>query len=378
MQLLLSMAFARLRNTFGRFDWVLLLAVGGLLALGIATIWSVALSRDPGNLSTVVRQGTAAGLGLLLMFILAATNYRLFRSYSTLLYIGALLLLAAVLIVGTTIRGTTGWLHFAGWSFQPVEFVKFALVVFLARYLADHPRGSFGTREFFVLSAFVGAPIVLVLLQPDLGSALVLIAIWVGLLALARIRKRYVILLVLSGVVLAGTAWFFLAPYQQDRILTFLNPSRDPLGRGYNVTQAMIAVGAGGFRGRGLGFGSQTQLRFLPESQTDFILAVIAEDFGFVGILIVLAALSLIGWRLFAIARTAPDDFTLFLILGILLAFVVPCIINIGMNLGLMPVTGIALPLLSYGGSSLLMVLVMFGVVESIAVRRPLTVLTRF
>ncbi|MDP3985294.1 MAG: rod shape-determining protein RodA [bacterium] len=361
--------FNRIRLHIGRIDWLLLLAVGALLLMGLATIWSVTLARDPGDLGVIKRQLIAAAIGCGLLFILAASNYRLLKNYSFVLYVVAIVLLIAVLIFGQTVRGTTGWLRFAGWNFQPVEFAKIALIVFLANYLANHPRAAFGAGEFVVSTICVGLMVFLVLLEPDLGSALVLVAIWIGLLAFARIKKRFILLLFGIAAIIAVTSWFFFAPYQKDRILTFIDPSRDPLGRGYNVTQAMVAVGAGEMFGRGLGFGSQSQLRFLPESQTDFIFAVIAEDFGFVGVTVMLVFLGLLVWRMLVIVKHAPDDFTAFLILGILVVFATQGIVNIGMNLGVLPVTGITLPLLSYGGSSLLMFLIMIGITQSVAVR---------
>lgn len=361
--------FFRLRSILGRFDWLLLLAVAVLVAVSIASIWSVALSRG-NDLGIVTKQGIAAAMGFALIFMLAAANYRLFKNYSLIIVLAAVLMLVAVLIFGTTIRGTTGWLRVAGWNFQPVEFAKFALVVYLAKYLSNHPRASFGLREFLVSGFWVAIITALTLAEPDLGSSLVLLATWVGLLAFARIRKRYLLSLIFGGIAIAILSWFILAPYQKDRILTFMDPARDPLGRGYNVKQAMIAVGAGGLFGRGLGFGSQSQLRFLPESQTDFIFAVIAESFGFAGVLLVLGFLGLLMLRTLRIAKAVGDDFSIYLVVGILLIFAVQSVVNIGMNLGIMPVTGIALPFLSYGGSALLMSLAMVGVVESIAVRR--------
>lgn len=367
----------RLRANLSRFDWILFLSVLILIIISITTIWSVALARTPDNLGIVVKQTIAAFVGLCLMFFLAASNYRLLKNYNLLIFFIALMLLVSVLLFGQMIRGTRGWLTVAGWNFQPVEFAKFALIVFLSNYLAKHPRAAFGFGEFVLMTIFISMMVLLVLLQPDFGSALVLIAIWAGLLSFARIRKRYLLILFAAVVIAASAAWLFFAPYQRDRVLTFVDPSRDPLGRGYNVSQAIIAIGAGELVGRGLGFGSQSQLRFLPESQTDFIFAVIAENFGFIGLSVILIFLGLIIWRLMAIAKLSRDDFTVFLTLGILIVFVTQTVVNIGMNLGLLPVAGLTLPLLSYGGSSLLMMLVMLGVVQSIAVRRPLSSITQ-
>ncbi len=363
----------RIQAILGKFDWALLAAMVLLFAIGFAAIWSVALSRTPPDLTTVKKQAIAFILGIILIFILASINYRILRGYGFLIGIVALALLVIVLVFGKTIRGTTGWFGIAGINFQPVEFVKFAVVVFLAKYLADHPRDSFRMREFLISSAAVGAVVILILLQPDLGSAAIIIATWLGLLAFARIRPRYIISLICSGLLVVLVSWaFILAPYQKERIMTFVDPGRDPLGRGYNVRQSIIAVGSGQLFGRGLGFGSQSQLRFLPESHTDFIFAVIAEELGFFGVLLVMAFFGMLFLRLLRAVEFARDDFTAFLALGILIVFFVQFIVNVGMNLGVVPVTGIALPFLSYGGSALLMSMFMMGVAESIAARRPL------
>ncbi len=363
---------SHLRSILGRFDWVLLGAVMLLLVMGVASIWTVALARDPSHLETVKKQLIAAAIGLVFVFVFAAAHYRVFKNYALVIGIGTVLLLIAVLFAGHTIRGTRGWFSLGGWNFQPVELAKLSLVLFLAKYFDDHPRAAFGMREFFISSAVVGIVVALVLAQPDLGSALVLVGVWFGLLAFSRVRIRYLIMLIGAGLLAAIIAWFFVfAPYQRDRVLTFLDPGRDPLGRGYNVKQAIIAVGSGELFGRGLGLGSQTQLRFLPESQTDFIFAVLAEQLGLVGVLLVFIFYGTILWRTLGVARGAHDDFSAFCALGVVLVFTIQFMVNVGMNLGLMPVTGIALPFLSYGGSALLMSLAMVGVVQSIAVRRP-------
>lgn len=368
----LTSMLSRLRSILGRFDWVLLGAVLMLLVMGMAAIWTVALSRDASNLETVNKQLIAAMIGFVLLFFCATAHYRLFKNYSFLIGVLTLVLLVVVLFAGRTIRGTTGWFSVAGWNFQPVELAKFSLVLFLAKYFDDHPRAAFRMRQFLISSAVVGVTLTLVFAQPDFGSALILVAVWLGMLAFARVRIRYLLIVIGGAIAAVFVAWFFLfAPYQKDRVLTFLDPGRDPLGRGYNVKQAIIAVGSGELFGRGLGFGSQTQLRFLPESQTDFIFAVLAEQLGFVGVLLILIFYGIILWRLLGVAKSASDDFSAFLALGILLIFTIQFVVNVGMNVGLMPVTGIALPFVSYGGSALLMSLVMLGVVESIAVRRP-------
>lgn len=352
------------------FDWVMFAAMVSLVAVGMAAIASVTLSQSSPDFGGLIKQGAAFGLGLVFVFVIGVLNYRAFEPAARIFYILGAALLVAVLFAGQTVRGTTGWFSIAGWSFQPVEAAKIVLIIFLARYFSHHAyqrdlRSLFGSG--------VGALVLvgLTLLQPDFGSAMVLLAAWVALLLLSGTRRSYVAALLGLAVVTAVIGWVFvLKPYQHERILTFLDPSRDPLGRGYNLTQSVIAVGSGGLFGRGLGFGSQSQLRFLPEAQTDFIFAVVAEEMGFVAVASVLALYALLVWRAIRLARLATDTFTAHVAAGIAILFTIQITINVGMNMGLMPVTGIALPFISYGGSSLLFSMIMVGMLQSIAVRQ--------
>jgi rod shape determining protein RodA len=359
---------------FKKFDWWLAVAVCVLVCLGLTAIYSVALSQESADFLFVKKQGIALFLGVILFSAMTWSNYRQLRSFSLVLYIFGLLLLVGVLIFGNTIRGTTGWYSLFGFSFQPVELMKIIMVVVLGKYFADRARRQIGIKEILVSAILIALPVGLVLLQPDLGSALVLLSIWVVLLIFAGAKKRHLFTLLIGGAVVFVLAWSFMfADYQKARISTFLNPTADPLGQGYNVSQAVIAVGSGEWFGRGLGFGSQSQLKFLPESQTDFIFAVIAEELGFFGVLVVLGAFSILFIRIFRLIKYSGDDFTDALLVGIGTVIFFQFIVNIGMNLGLMPVTGIALPFLSYGGSSLLITMLMLGVVESVALRSSYT-----
>lgn len=355
---------------FQSVDWILLMGAFTLVAFGLAAIYSVELSRGDSDFLNLGKQAGAALIGWTVLFLVARSNYRLLRNYAVVLYGSGLLLLLGVLLFGSTIRGTTGWYAVGPVSFQPVEFMKVALAVALAAYFSRRARVDFGWRELLESGAIAGIPAGLVLLQPDLGSATLLLGMWGIVVLFAGMKKRHVLTLGISGLLVLVFSWNFLfAPYQKDRIATFLDPASDPLGQGYNVTQAIIAVGAGGWFGSGLGFGSQSQLKFLPESQTDFIFAVIAEELGFVGVVFVLAAFATVLFRVWLLARRTRDDFTSFLLIGIGAVLFVQFFINAGMNLGLLPVTGVALPLVSYGGSSLLFTLFMLGIVESVALR---------
>ncbi len=360
----------RLRAALQKADWLFLLSVFALIAFGLVAIYSITLSNQDADLSLVYKQLIAAGIGTTLFLFVTVSNYRLLRSYARVLYGLAVISLLCVLIFGVTIRGTTGWFSLGGFHFQPVEFAKLALVLMLAQYLGDRARRDIGWKECLVTGVLTAVPVVLTLLQPDLGSAMILIGTWGCVLLFAGLKKRHAFLFLGFAAVFSVLAWQFLfADYQKARISTFLNPANDPLGQGYNVRQAMIGVGSGEWFGRGLGFGSQSQLKFIPESQTDFIFAVVAEELGFVGVVLLLGAFFLLFERILRHASRTRDDFTSYVLLAIGSSLFLQFVVNIGMNLGLMPVTGVALPLVSYGGSSLIFTMLMLGIVESAAVR---------
>lgn len=352
-----------------RLDWLLLLAAFVLFAFGIASITSVELSRGAEEFVFVRKQLIALGLGFILLSLAASVNYQLFRAYGRIIYVFALALLLIVLFFGRELNGTTGWFIFGGFSFQPVELMKFALGLELACYFSDQAHARFGWRELWQSGWRAGVPMLLLLRQPDLGGAVILFGIWSIMVFFAGIRWQQVTMMtvafgLLVGVVLGSGQ---LKDYQLERVTTFFNPSADPLATGYNVAQAKIAIGAGGLFGRGLGAGSQSQLRFLPESQTDFVFAVIAEELGFVGVVIVLGSFALLFFRLLSGARVTRDAFAAYLLVGIFATFFVQTFIHVGVNLAIMPATGVTLPLVSYGGSSLIMMMAMLGAAESVA-----------
>ena len=363
------MVIGSLSEKLRKFDWVLFGAVFLMLVIGFTALYSVSLGQEPLDFSNVKKQIIFAVVGMLFLFVASLFNYSAFRLYSRYLFLLSLILLVAVLLFGSTIRGTTGWLSIFGWRFQPVELVKIALILFLARFFA-HRYQQFQEPRHLVVS-FVGTIIMvgLVLLQPDVGSAAVLFGIWLIMLILSGVRGRYLLMMGLIMLVAITSMWGFgLKDYQKDRVLTFIDPTLDPLGSGYNVTQAIIAVGSGGFWGRGLGFGSQSQLKFIPESQTDFVFAVVAEELGFFGVTLLLGLWVLIFYRLIRIAKRARDDFGMYMVLGISAMFFIHLMVNVGMNMGLLPVTGISLPFVSLGGSFLLTSLFTIGMAQSVAV----------
>ncbi len=336
-----------------------------LFFIGLAAIYSVDLSQGDALIYTP-RQIIALIIALIAFVVVSQFHVSFYENTARLAYVVAFLLLVAVLLFGQTIRGTTGWFHLFGFSFQPSEFAKIALVMFLAWRIERQAR-QFDRWQFILAILFMTLILVgLIMVQPDLGSAVILLGVWFGLLVMTGTKKRYILGIVGAGLFFAIIGWMFLLQgYQKERILTYVDPGRDPLGAGYNVTQSIIAVGSGGFTGRGLGFGSQSQLHFLPEAQTDFIFSVIGEELGFIGVTLVLVLYLVIMWRLIHIAYHARTDFCAYLVLGIMFIFLFHVIINIGAAIGLLPVTGVTLPFLSYGGSSLIISFLLIGIAES-------------
>lgn len=348
-------------------DFLLPLSVFILVTVGLVSLYSIDLSRGT-ELRFFTTQFVSFCLGIGVASLAASLHATRYQTLSRVVYLVALLLLAGVLLFGETIRGTTGWFRFFGFSFQPAEFAKVALILMMGRLVYKNGR-QFNSLKFLVSSAVItGSLAGLIMLQPDLGSSLVLFGIWGGILFLSGLKKRYIFGLLGLVVLVAVLGWFFfLKDYQKERILTFTNPERDPLGTGYNVTQSIIAVGAGQFFGRGLGRGSQSQLHFIPEAQTDFIVSVIGEELGFFGMLLILSLYGLIIYRLTRIASRSRDDFSSFTVMGIACLFFLQLIINLGGAIGLLPVTGVTLPFLSYGGSSLIINMLLIGIAESIS-----------
>lgn len=356
-----------------KLDWILIGSVLGLCVISLLELWGIdAGARAAGQTSGLfAKQGIFLLMGLAVMFFLAFINAQLYRNYSLFLllfYFFSLALLVGVLITGNQIRGTTGWFRFGEIGFGPVELAKFAIILILAKYFSHRHVEVYRVRHIIISGLYAALPILLVLLQPDLGSALVLVAIWLGMILLSGMKQRHLIIVILAGVIVAVLAWSFaFKPYQKERILTFLNPAKDPLGYSYNLIQSEIAIGSGGFWGKGLGHGSQGQLNFLPEKHTDFIFSVFAEEWGFLGVSVFFIFFSLFFWRLMRIIMAAGNNFYRLFTAGYAIMIFSQIIINVGMCLGLMPITGIALPFLSYGGSNLLINLMMLGVVLNIA-----------
>ncbi len=347
-------------------DVILMVAVGLVLLLGLAMVYS-ATRRFPDGSGFVLRQGMFAVVGIAIMMGLSLVDYRRIADWWQAIYAGSVVLLLGVLTpLGATVNGTKGWYRFGFISLQPAEFAKLATILAVAAYLGSVDRVDL--RRLGVARALLGVPMGITLLQPDLGSALVFIVIAMGMLVVAGVRLRHLAVLVLLGVVAvlgilnSGT----LDQYQKDRLTSFVSPT----GQSYNVDQAQKAIGSGGLTGYGFTQGPQTRGGYVPEQQTDFIFTVAGEELGFVGAGSLVLLLGVIVWRMWRAAQLASDELGTLLCVGILCMFLFHIFENVGMTLGIMPVTGIPLPFVSYGGSSLLVSFTAVGLVQSVHMHR--------
>lgn len=331
-----------------------------LVSIGILVIYSS--SKELGFQQLIF---TLAGL--VIFFLVSKLDLSSIKSLIKPLYIFTVVLLITVLILGIETRGSLRWIPLGIFNIQPSEFAKPFLILLLAKFWSEKSSSwlNIGKSLFWVTPV-----ILLVFKQPDLGSALTIFAIWLGMLIAASIPVKKLLVLVLIIVSIIPISWLFLHGYQKERILSFLSPESDPLGKGYNLIQSKVAVGSGEFLGRGLGRGTQSRLQFLPEFRTDFIFASIAEEMGFVGSVLILSLYLFLLAYLFRLAYKATSQFSLLVIIGVVTMLIFQVFVNIGMNVGLLPITGITLPLISYGGSSLFATFLSLGMVASVVKKR--------
>jgi len=361
----------RLKLYLKNFDWIIFSAVILLSAFGLMEVYSVALGLGSHDLVNFYKQAFFVGLGIILLFLFTFTDYHFLKSLSKYFYWFGVLILVSVLVLGQTINGTKGWFNIFGFGIQPVEFIKIILIIFLAGYFSNLATKVKTLRHFIfsLVSTLLFAG--LIILQPDFGSALVLMSIWLVMVVMAGFDKKYFIAIGLMAVLLSGVAWFSFKDYQKQRITTFLNPSYESCSKQecYNSFQAIIAVGSGGLTGKGVGFGSQSQLKFLPEAQTDFIFSVVAEEMGFLGVVLVLSFFGILYFRSISALKKINNDFGIYFILGLLGFILTHMFVNIGMNIGLLPIVGLPLPFISYGGSATLSLFMAVGIMENIIIK---------
>jgi len=348
------------------FDWPLVVIPPLLITAGIATLYSI--TTVTGRTTLAHDQIIYAALALVLYIFFAALDYRALRSYSWYLYLIGLVLLVAVNFFGQEIFGSRRWIELGFTQFQPSEVMKLVILILGANFFTQNEEVPVRKTIFFLLLAAV--PLVFILRQPDLGTALAISAMLVGILAVAKTSRKVILVLVALLVAAAPLAWFNLKPYQKERVVSFLDPTKDLRGSGYNVSQAKIAVGSGGIYGKGFGGTTQSQLQFLPVAHIDFIFSGWAEATGFLGSGLLVGAFAILIARIYQIANLAKDRFGFIFCTGAATLILFQALVNIGMNIGLMPVTGIPLPFVSYGGTSLLISAMILGIVQSIYLRR--------
>lgn len=348
--------------------WGLLVAALMLSALGLATVHSASAEMATDYLP---RQALWVGIGLLVFGVVFSLDYQVVTRFALGVYISGLIVLAVVLWLGQEAGGARSWLGIGGYRLQPSEFVKLATTLYLARYLANRNRRHLRSREVVAAWMIVLAPMVLVALESDLGGAMIFAPILIGMLWVAGLQWRFVVVSLVLALVAGTGLWnFAMLDYQKDRVRTFLIPETDPLGAGYQLQQSKIAVGSGQFFGRGYMQGTQSQLRFLPARHTDFVLAVLAEEWGFVGVALVLGLFMVYIFNGARVAARARDRAGILLVVGLLSGFAFHVVYNSAMVVGMVPITGIPLPFLSYGGSFTLASFAATGMILGVDFRR--------
>lgn len=366
--------FALLKRKIKLFDWTIFFLFIFILIFSLIIHYSLSLGKEKNINNLFVKHLIFTLIGFFLFFLFSFINFRILNFLAYFLYFLTILFLILVLILGKEIHGVKGWFSLEVVYFQPVELAKIVLIIVLAKILSEKVKKGIDLKNLFLSFIVLFSFVFLIILQPDFGSAIILFFVWLLLMILNLKKIKYLFYISFILFLIFIFLWnFVFKEYQKARIITFFSPSSDPLGRGYQITQAKIAVGAGGFFGRGIGYGSQAQLKFLPASQTDFVFAAFAEEFGFLGAILLCFLFLLIFLRMIKISKEVYDDFGFFLILGIAFNFFVQIIINLSMNLGLLPIVGIPLPFISYGGSSLIMNCLSLGIIESIIIHQTLT-----
>jgi rod shape determining protein RodA len=354
------------RRLYHHLDWVLLGAIFALCFVSVAMIYSTT-----GSWRLPTTQLYAIVLGLGLFVVCLAVDYRALTDKSHFIYLALLALLLYVLLFGTVAGGARRWISLKVFNLQPSEFAKIGVALVLAKFFGENRRGAPTTGDVLIAGAIALVPLVLVAREPDLGTAVTLAPIFLGIAYVAGMRMRILGILMLAAIVSAPIAWTFaLKDYQKSRISTFLDPSQDAKGAGYQQIQARITVGSGGLWGKGFTKGTQGQLRFLPVAHNDFIFSVLAEEQGFAGVLVILGLYLTVIWRSIEAARLAKDRLGVYLVMGLLASFTFQVIYNVTMSAGLAPVKGLTLPLMSYGGSSMIATLASFGLILNVRMRR--------
>jgi rod shape determining protein RodA len=350
------------------YDWTLLLIAFAICGIGVLEIWS---STHVSHLAGMQwKQISWIGMGLVGMLLLSRLDYHAVLDKAPILYVIGILALISVLAVGHTRFGAKRWLPILGQFFQVSELAKLIIIVVLARFFSDVRSDRLSLGDLFKAGLLTAVPLGLILMQPDLGTALVLVPVAAVGAYLAGMQWKHMAMIVLAAAMMLPVAWHVLKPYQKERVTAFMHPEDDAKGSGYQLLQSKIAVGSGGFWGKGLGHGSQNQLGFVPVRYSDFIMAALAEETGFAGVFVALALYAALLLRLIQNAQRAKDREGMFLVMGVAAILGFHVLVNVAMVIGFMPVTGIPLPLMSYGGSATLFVFLALGLVMNVRLRR--------
>src|SRR5215475_1144561 len=358
------------RRLYYHIDWALVAAIFALCGIGVAMIYSTTSDPTRGTSHLWVTQVYAIGLGVLAMLFTMSLDYRTFTDKSHLIYIGLLVVLVYVMFFGMVQMGARRWIPLKVFNLQPSEFAKVGVALVLAKFYGEN-RGAPSWTDLAIGAGLTAIPLGLIAKEPDLGTAVTLLPVFFAIAYLAGMRMRIFGMMFLCLLLAAPIAWkFALKDYQKSRISTFIDPSQDAKGAGYQQIQARITVGSGGLRGKGFRQGTQGQLRFLPVAHNDFIFSVLAEEQGFVGVLVALGLYLFVILRSLEAVRLAKDRLGSYLVLGVLASFTFQVVYNITMSAGLAPVKGLTLPLMSYGGSSMIATLAGFGLVLNVRMRR--------
>jgi rod shape determining protein RodA len=360
------------RRLFLNFDWSFLLLVLAISFIGILNIYSAGQGIDNLKQETLhIKQTQWIILGLFLMGITVCIDYRYIGRFSYAIYAFSIFLLLIVAVYGYATHGSQRWITLGGFFFQPSELVKISIILALAKYFNNNALDKmYKMRELLIPFFMTLIPFLFILKQPDLGTALIILILFISMILFVGIRWKSLFIALATILIVTPLGWFFIKDYQKERLLTFIDPERDPLGAGYHIIQSIIAVGSGGILGKGYMKGTQTQLKFLPVQQTDFVFSVFAEEWGFLGgATLMILFVILIFWCL-KTALHARDQLGMLISFGVMMFLFWEVFINIAMVLGLLPVVGIPLPLFSYGGSSTIVVMIAIGLVMNISMRR--------
>jgi rod shape determining protein RodA len=358
------------RDRGPNIDWNFIGTAIVLACIGVLLVYSATFYNDP-TLTTARKQMLWVCIGIALMVAFMVVDYHVLFDIAPILYGVGIVLLLYLMVFGRLTANVRSWIHIGGFQFQPSEFMKIFTALMVARFFDSNDRAYLDVRSFLIVMGIISLPVGMIIIQPDFGTAASFFPLYAVAMFFGGIRPRVWVAMILIAALALPAGWvLFLKPYQKERVMIFLNPERDPLGSGYQVTQAKIAIGSGGIHGKGFRHGTQGKFGFVPEHHTDFIFSVLGEEWGFIGVAVVLGLYLYFVFLALTFAKHARDRGGTFLIIGLVAFFVFHILINVSMQIGILPTTGIPLPLISYGGSSTMMFFIAIGLIANVEMRR--------